>query len=118
MTFLMSVSNLSAQSWTDWSRWTDSGCYKGIDFRVKSKKTSTGKYEMYLEFKNRYYKNVSFNYEIKGGSYTVRNKRVTVKAGDTYKTWGGSNFTDDYFTVSTFRLSFKGDPYKYVNCDD
>lgn len=119
LTLFMSISYVNAQSWTDWGRWTTTSCFKGVDFRVKSKKTSTGKYEMYLEFRNRYNGDVHFNYEAEGGSYTTKNNRVTVRAGETYKTWAGASFTSDYFYISIDRLRFGRDGLQdYANCDN
>ncbi|WP_127845500.1 hypothetical protein [Psychroflexus aestuariivivens] len=79
LTMLFSISNLSAQS-SGWSDWKSVNCFKGVDFRVKSTKTSTGKYDAYVEFRNRYYDDVHFNYEGQGGNYTTKNNRVTIKA--------------------------------------
>ena len=111
-------SYVNAQSWTNWSDWKTTSCFKGVDFRVKSKKTSTGKYEMYVEFKNRYYKDVHFNYEAKGGDYTTKNNRVTVKAGEPRKSLTGASFTSDYFDVYLDKLRFERDGHEdYANCE-
>ena len=118
LVLFVSVASLNAQSWTDWGSWKSVSCFKGIDFRVKSKKTSYGKYEMYIEFKNRYRKDIHFTYEIKGGAYKNRNNRTTVRAGDVKKIWGGASYTSDYFNVYLDRLRFGRDGLQpYANCD-
>ncbi|WP_338376167.1 hypothetical protein [uncultured Flavobacterium sp.] len=115
--FFLTV-NMAQAQWTDWSNWTSIACFKGVQFRVKSKKTSTGKYEAYLEFKNNYNEKVHFNYEITGGSYSNKNNRVTVNSGSTYKSYSGSSFTSKYFNVYIDRLRFGKDGLQpYADCD-
>lgn len=115
--FFLTINFAQAQ-WTDWSYWTSIDCFKGVQFRVKSQKTSSGKYEAYIEFKNNYNSDIHFNYEISGGSYTSRNNRVTVKAGSTYKSYAGISFTSNYFNVYIDKLRFGRDGVQpYAECD-
>lgn len=115
--FFLTLNVAQAQS-SEWSNWTNIACFKGVQFRVKSQKTSTGKYEAYLEFKNNYNEKVHFNYEITGGSYSNKNNRVTVNAGSTYKSYSGSSFTSNYFNVYIDRLRFGKDGLQaYAECD-
>ncbi len=115
--FFLTINLAQAQS-TGWSNWTSIDCFKGVQFRVKSQKTSSGKYEAYLEFKNNYNENIHFNYEISGGSYSSRNNRVSVRAGSTYKSYAGTSFTSNYFNVYVDRLRFGRDGLQpYADCD-
>lgn len=114
---LITFSFTNSPQWTDWGNWNSNNCFSKIDFRVKSNKTSTGKYEMYVEFKNDYSQDVHFNYEAKGGTYTTKNNRVTVRAGSTYKTYAGASFTSEYFYINIDKLRFGKDGLQeYANC--
>ncbi len=86
-------------SWTGWSQWMTSSCYKGIDFRINTNRTSTGEYEARLEFRNRYYKTVSFQFEAQGGSKTTSNNYVNLEPGGTDNSYIGSSFTSDRFRI-------------------
>ena len=118
MTIFMSFSYVNAQSWSDWSKWETTDCFQGVDFRVKSKKMSNGKYEMYVEFKNRYYKDIHFNFAIKGGDYHNKNNRISVGASSTKKTYTGASYTSDYFYIYVDKLRFGSDGSQdYSDCD-
>jgi hypothetical protein len=119
LTTFISFSYVNAQSWTDWSDWQTTSCFTGVDFRVKSKKTSTGKYEMYVDFRNRYNEDVHFNFDIKGGSYSNANNRITVRANSTKDSWTGASYTSDYFYVNIGKLRFGRDGLQdYASCDN
>jgi hypothetical protein len=106
---------VNAQSWGSWN---SIDCFKGIQFRVKAKKTSTGKYEAYVEFKNLYNKDIHFTYEATGGKYSTKNNRVTVRSDDTKESYLGSSFTSDYFYVNVAKLRFDKDGLQpYARCD-
>jgi len=48
-----------------WGEWNTTSCFKGLDFRVKKKSTSTeGKYEWLVQFRNRYNEKIVFMYEM------------------------------------------------------
>ncbi len=118
--FMLMLSSVSySQSWSDWSTWHSVNCFEGIDFRIKTKKSSySGNYEAYIEFRNRYNSDVHFNYAATGGEYTTKNNRVTVREGSTYKTYMGASFTSDYFNIFIDKLRHGSDGLQdYSNCD-
>jgi hypothetical protein len=114
---ITSFGAIKAQSWSDWGSWNSISCFKGVDFRVKTKKTSTGTYEAKLEFRNRYDEKINFTFEAKGGSFTTGNNRISVSANSTKETWIGQSFTSSYFYVNIDRVRFGADSGPFANCD-
>lgn len=50
----------------DWGNWRETDCFKGLYFRVKNRgKNYDGtKYKWSVQFRNRYYDKIHFNYEV------------------------------------------------------
>ena len=109
----------AAQSWTDWGRWTNSSCYKGLDFRVKTKYDSySGKYEVKVDFRNRYYEKIWFTFEVSGGSYTSSNNRTDVNGSDSKDLYVGSSFTSSQIYITINKVRFVKDGLQeYYRCD-
>ncbi len=117
--FLIASETFFAQQWTSWGDWNSINCFKGIEFRIRSRFFSeTGKYEGYVEFKNNYDKDIYFNYQATGGDVMVPPKRVFVQAGKTTESWMGKDFTDGYFYIFINRLRYGKDEGNFAGCDE
>ncbi len=109
--------NYSQAQWSSWGDWKTTNCFRGIDFRVRTQKTSSGKYEVEVEYRNRYYEAVHFRFDVKGGNYSS-DGRVSIKPNSTYKSYAGISFTSDYVYVYIDKLRFgRDDLSPYANCD-
>ncbi len=54
-----------SDSGKDWGEWTQTDCFKKLDFRVRRfKKLSSGSYEWQVQFRNGYSQKATFNYQI------------------------------------------------------
>ena len=85
----MSISYVNAQSWSDWSSWKTTSCFKGVDFKLNPRRQVVEIIsKMTVEFRNRYYEDVHLNYDAEGGSYTTKNNRLSVRAGETKRIMG------------------------------
>lgn len=82
--------------------WRASRCYKGIQYKIQYEKDSYGDYEAYAVFRNLYKIDVSFTFDMKGGSYESNNNYFSVKSGETKKTYMGRNFTSTDFYISVY----------------
>lgn len=111
----------------EWGSWTTTDCFKGLDFRVKrsSQNSYSKKYEWLVQFRNRYYEKVTFNYkmvpyaeksEIRRTGKTLN--RVDVAANSTMS---GSKwaYLDESSKVYVYvnKLRFGKDYGDYAECD-
>ncbi len=110
---------LFSQEWTSWGKWNSINCFKGIEFRIRSRFfPETGTHEGVVEFKNSYEQDIFFNYQATGGDVMTPPKRVFVKAGQTQQSWMGKDFTDGYFYIFINRLRYGKDEGNFAPCDE
>jgi len=66
--FIISIYAFSNPDYTysDWSEWQNSSCYKGLDFRTRRFDTrqADGTYEWQVQFRDRYYQKISFDHTL------------------------------------------------------
>lgn len=71
---------------SDWGQWRNVSCYKGIDFRTKrgDYNSYARKWNWYVQFRNRYYEKINFNYIISEPDETENpDHRTHIEAEDT-----------------------------------
>jgi len=116
----------------DWSSWTTSRCFKGIDFRTRRGDFNnvSNKYEWDVQFRNRYNEDVHFSFTLTP-SYIGNTEnedltdRIDIKANTTH-------FNKQYYNYSWFLLNESQSPrvfigkmkfgedkdFHYANCDN
>jgi hypothetical protein len=110
-----------------WGSWKTTDCFRGLDFRVKRKKSSySSKTEWLVQFRNRYNNKIYFNFEIvpySQRSAIIRSQRTTnrtdLNANTTerrthYRYLEESNTV--YVHVNKVRFNKDGSQ-SYSNCD-
>jgi hypothetical protein len=113
----------NAKSQTTYTAWENSSCFKGIDISVKRGiyDSSTKKYQWWVKFRNRYYKDVSFNCALvpRHVKSAVGTDRVTVRANSE----GGNTWfflaEADWVNVAVDKVRFGEDEWgtDYAPCD-
>lgn len=106
---------------SDWGEWINVSCYKGIDFRTKK-----GDYNSYarkwlysIQFRNRYYKRVSFNYSVnEPGEDNTPDHRKHIDASEASDVTGTLLYSANGCRILINKVRF-GDDYEgdFVSCD-
>jgi len=111
ISIIFSLFSITVYSQDGWSSWTQTDCYKGLDFRVKKTEYNehAKKYRWSVQFRNRYQENIHFSCTAVKPS--ERSKiRSSNKTTDRMHAKGNGGTTGTYFLVDA-----PSDIYVHVN---
>lgn len=118
--FLLISTITFSQSWSDWSSWNSDNCFNNLEYRYKTKySTTTEKYAAKIEYKNSYNEKISFRHTMTGGNYTS-DGRLHINAGATKSYTHPIAFTDNniIIKIDRFIFGYGAGAGNYANCGD